>query len=69
MRGTERETASFPDYLDLVAQSSSYEALGAMQWQSRTLTGVGDEALRATVPAVTPAWLEALGTRPLLGRA
>ena len=39
-----------------------------MQWQSRTLTGLGDEALRATVPAVTPAWLEALGARPLLGR-
>src|SRR6185436_11236686 len=37
LRGTDREGASAPDYLDLVGQSRSFETMAARARQSRTL--------------------------------
>ena len=67
-RGTERENASYPDYLDLAAQSTSYEALAGVVWQRNTVTGLGDDALRLTVLAATHSWLDVLGVEPTIGR-
>src|SRR5690554_2580382 len=68
LRGTDRESASYPDYLDLAAQSTSWQALAALQSQAHTLTGIGDEPLRVTALAVSPSVHDVLALPPALGR-
>lgn len=67
LRGTTREGASAPDYLDLAAGLRSLALLGAREGADRTLGGA-DEPLRLTSARVTAGWLGALGVRPRLGR-
>ncbi|MGH7675664.1 MAG: ABC transporter permease, partial [Gemmatimonadales bacterium] len=68
LRGTEREGLSGPDFIDLRAQSRSFEHLAVWTALDRTVTGTG-EPERLKVARVSPAYFGVLGVRPMLGRA
>jgi predicted permease len=67
LRKTEREAASYPDYVDLRAQASQFEYLGASQGMNVTLTGTG-EAERVPAARVSSAYFGVLGLQPVIGR-
>jgi predicted permease len=67
LRGTTRENASFPDFLDMRQQARSFERLAALQMMNVTMSGRGEtERLRAA--RVTASYFDALGLRPAAGR-
>jgi len=68
LRNSEMETASFPDFLDIQQQASSFEALAAYERNNRTLTGRG-EPERLAAARVTADYFRLMGTRPILGRS
>ena len=67
LRKSEREGASFPDYLDMKQRAKSFEHLAASQRMDVTLTGQG-EPERVVAARVTSNYFEAMGVQPLLGR-
>ena len=59
--------ASYPDYLDWVKQSKTFQSLGGFSGSIFTFTGAGDpENVFAT--QVTINFLDTLGVKPMLGR-
>jgi predicted permease len=67
LRGTERESGSFPDYLDIRARARSYEAFAAVERLNLTITGLG-EPERVPASRVTTEFFRVLGLPPLHGR-
>lgn len=67
LRGTDREAASAPDYLDLVAQSRSFERMAARGSLDRTLGTVAEPA-HVSSARVTSNYFPLLGVRAVLGR-
>jgi putative ABC transport system permease protein len=67
LRGTDREGASAPDYLDLVEQSRSFETTAARTRQSRTL-GTAAEPVHVSAARVSSSYFRLLGVPPVLGR-
>ncbi len=67
LRGTQRERASMPDFLDFRAQARVFDALSAWQSADLTLTGQA-EPERVVVGRVSANFFEMLGAKPLLGR-
>ncbi|MBM3783893.1 MAG: FtsX-like permease family protein [Acidobacteria bacterium] len=68
LRGTTRESASYPDYVDLRERSTSlFEHLAAIESSEQTLGGRG-EAERVTAAHVTANYFAVFGMRPQLGR-
>jgi putative ABC transport system permease protein len=67
LRGTDREGASAPDYLDLVEQSRSFETMAARTRQNRTL-GTAAEPVHVSSARVTSTYFPLLGVRAVLGR-
>src|SRR5262249_35448710 len=67
LRGTDREPASAPDYLDLVEESRSFETMAARTRQSRTL-GTAAEPVHLTSARVSPTYFPLLGVRAVPGR-
>ncbi len=67
LRGTDREAASAPDYLDLVEQSRSFETMAARTGQNRTLGTAADPA-HVSSARVSSTYFPLLGVRPVLGR-
>jgi putative ABC transport system permease protein len=63
----ERRGASFPDYKDWRAQSTSFEAMAAFDTGTATLIGIG-EPERITGEYVSQPYFDLLGVRPALGR-
>src|SRR5262249_60089984 len=66
-RGTDREPASAPDYLDLVEQSHSFETMAARTGQNRTL-GTAAEPVHVSSARVSSTYFPLLGVRAVLGR-
>ncbi len=66
-RGTQREGASIPDFLDFRERARLFQQLAARQLVNRTLTG-RSEPLRLVGSKVTANFLPALGVTPVLGR-
>lgn len=67
LRGTTREWASFPDYVDMREQTKVFEHLAAVQSMDVTLTGQG-EAERVPAVRVTASYFNVLGLQPRIGR-
>jgi putative ABC transport system permease protein len=67
LRGTDREGASAPDYLDLVEQSRSFETMAARTGQNRTL-GTAAEPVHVSSARVSSTYFPLLGVRAVLGR-
>ncbi len=67
LRGTTRENASYPDYLDLKQSSRHFTDLAATQSMDVTLTGNG-EAERVAAARVTHEFFKVLGLTPTIGR-
>ena len=67
LRGTTRENASYPDYLDLKQSSRHFTDLAATQSMDVTLTGNG-EAERVAAARVTHEFFKVLGLTPIIGR-
>ena len=67
LRGTTRERASYPDYLDMKAQTRLIDHLAALQSMDVTLTGHG-EAERVPAARVTSSYFDVLRLRPVIGR-
>jgi putative ABC transport system permease protein len=67
LRGTDREGASAPDYLDLVEQSRSFETMAARTRQNRTL-GTAAEPVHLSSARVSSTYFPLLGVRAVLGR-
>jgi putative ABC transport system permease protein len=67
IRGTNREDASAPDYLDLVAQSHSFETMAVRTALSRTL-GMAAEPVHLTSARVSSSYFNLFGVRAVLGR-
>jgi putative ABC transport system permease protein len=67
IRGTDREGASAPDYLDLVEQSRSFETMAARRRLSRTL-GTSAEPVHLTSARVSSTYFPLLGVRAVFGR-
>jgi len=68
LRGTDRERASYPDFLDIRAEARSFTALAAHQPLDVTLTGTA-EPVRLTAHRASAALFDVLRIQPLLGRA
>ena len=67
LRGTTRENASYPDYLDIREQARHFQHLAASQPMDATLSGRGDpERVRAA--RVTASYFNVLGLQPSIGR-
>src|SRR5262249_54747108 len=66
--GGNRASTSPPDFLDYRAQNRSFEELAAMMFSSFNLTGSG-EPERVFGSAVTANFFQALGVKPIQGRA
>jgi predicted permease len=66
-RGLERDPASLPDFLEWRAAMRSFQALGAYELGSATLTGHGD-ARRVQTSRATSNLLDIWGMRPQRGR-
>src|SRR5262249_56043538 len=67
IRGTDREGASAPDYVDLVEQSRSFETMAAPTRLNRTL-GTAAEPVHLTSARVSSTYFPLLGVKALLGR-
>jgi len=67
IRGTDREPASAPDYLDLLAQSRSFETMAARTGQNRTL-GTTADPVHVSSARVSATYFPLLGVRAVLGR-
>ena len=67
LRGTDREGASAPDYLDLVEQSRSFETMAVRTRQNRTL-GAAAEPVHLSAARVSSSYFSLLGVRAVLGR-
>jgi len=67
LRGTTREGASAPDFIDFVEMSRSFESLVARTTLDRTL-GHGDRPERIRTARVSAAFFSTLGLSPILGR-
>jgi putative ABC transport system permease protein len=67
LRGTTRENASYPDYLDMRQQSKLFDYLAASQSMDVTLSGRG-EAERVPAARVTFSYFGVLGLEPVIGR-
>lgn len=67
IRGTQREAASWPDYLDMRQRAKSFETLAASQPMDVTLTGYG-EPERVPAARVTSNFFQTIGVDPVLGR-
>ncbi len=67
LRGTSRENASFPDYLDMREGAAEFEHLAASQRMDVTLTGQG-EPERLPAARVTANYFDVLGLNPEIGR-
>lgn len=59
--------ASYPDYLDWVAESRAFAAMGGYQRARFVVTG-GDRAEAVEGARVTSSFLDVLGVRPVVGR-
>src|SRR2546428_182042 len=66
-RGEEDGSASFPDFVDWRAQSTSLDAMAAFSGYAVTMTGVGD-AVSLPVPVTTSDLFAMLGAKAILGR-
>ena len=66
-RGADRDSMSWPDWLDLQRSSTLVEAFIAEKITGTTLS-VGDRAERAPGSMVSANYFEALGVHPILGR-
>src|SRR2546425_602556 len=66
-RGEEDGSASFPDFVDWRAQSTSLDAMAAFSGYAVTMTGVGD-AVSLPVTVTTSDLFAMLGAKPILGR-
>src|SRR5262244_1014412 len=66
--GGNRASTSPPDFLDYRAQNRSFEELSAMMFNSFNLTGAG-EPERVIGSSVTANFFQALGVKPVQGRA
>jgi putative ABC transport system permease protein len=62
------DASSFPDFVDIRAQSRSFAQLGAMRFWQATLTMPGVEPTTLRTAVVTSDVLPLLGAAPLLGR-
>ncbi len=62
-----RSQVSVPDFRDWLAESTSFEAVGAFQTRSGNLTGQGTP-VRIRFAAVSPGFFPAMRTEPVLGR-
>ena len=67
LRGTDREYASAPDYIDWKAQATSFQHLAARTPVSRNLIGDGEPA-RLNTARVTASWFAMLGVSPIVGQ-
>ena len=67
LRGTTREGASAPDFIDFVEMSRSFESLVARARLDRTL-GHGDRPEQIRTARVSAAFFATLGVEPMLGR-
>ena len=67
LRGTDKEAASTPDYLDFVEMNRSFEALAARERLDRTL-GTLAEPVRVSSARVSASYFPMLGVRPVVGR-
>ena len=67
LRGSDREPTSAPDYLDLVAQSRSFETTAARTGQNRTL-GTAADPVHVSSARVSSTYFPLLGVRAVLGR-
>jgi predicted permease len=67
LRGTTRERASYPDYVDMRSQAHVFEHLAAVQNTNATLTGRG-EAERLLLARVSSSYFGVLGLQPVIGR-
>src|SRR5262249_4151364 len=68
LRGTSREGASYPDYLDMKQRAQSFEHLAASQRMDATMSGRG-EPERVRAARVTANYFQVVGLRPFIGRA
>jgi putative ABC transport system permease protein len=59
---------SYPDYVDFLTQSRSFEQLAAVRGWEVTLTAPSTEPARIRTAFVTPNLYATLGVRPILGR-
>ncbi|OLD12631.1 MAG: hypothetical protein AUJ01_15905 [Acidobacteria bacterium 13_1_40CM_3_65_5] len=66
-RGEEDGSASFPDFVDWRAQSTSLDAMAAFSGYAVTMTGVGD-AVSLPVTVTTSDLFAMLGAKSILGR-
>jgi len=67
LRNSPRETASYPDYLDLRNSSTHFSHLASVQNMEPTLTGTGEpERIRAA--RVSASFFGVLGLKPTIGR-
>jgi putative ABC transport system permease protein len=67
IRGTQREAASIPDYIDIVKQATVFSELAARQSNNIALS-IGEEAVRLAGARVTSNYFRTLGVEPALGR-
>ena len=67
--GTEREPASFPDFLDFKARSRTLDRIGAFMPIDANLQPDHGDPMRVAALAVTPEIPELLGVRTIAGRA
>ncbi len=68
IRGTSRETGSYPDFLDIKGQAKSFESIAGSSSINATLTGVG-EPERFQGARVTEDYFRVMGIEPVVGRA
>jgi putative ABC transport system permease protein len=67
--GTEREPASFPDFLDFKARSRTLDRIGAFMPVDANLQPDQGDPMRVAALAVTPEIPEILGVRTIAGRS
>src|SRR5262249_41950424 len=67
LRGSDRDPASAPDYLDLVAQSHSFATTAARTGQNRTL-GTASDPVHVSSARVSSTYFPLLGVPAVLGR-
>ena len=67
-RGVEHNEVTMANYLDWKAQNQSFEQLALYRWWSANLTGV-DTPERVQGFLITGNFMDALGAKPMMGRA
>ncbi len=68
LRGTDKEAASAPDYLDFAASVTTLRPLAAYRRQTASLTSSDAEPERARIVAVSQDFFQYYGRQPALGR-